>query len=165
MIEVTVALAGVAVVAIAAAGFWVGVLAQRDQSIAIGIVTEQPEVVWPMVAKAVKSGRVIRITEAGKRLETEGPNECWTVVIDTAVEQGVLFGRQVGAGCTAPAGPNERLTVRTAVVTDGNFSLTAPNESGRSITMVMTVEAVRPLWRVSRDYSQVFVNVVDEVVE
>lgn len=160
LIEVLVALAGVSVLAVISMAFLFSILSQRDQAVAEAIVTEQPEVVFPILGKAIRSAQEITVEDNGRRLKTSRQGECFTFVWDQT-QQVILFSRQSGSDCVPPEQATNRLTPNTAKVTGLHFSLLEPSDAGRSVQLEMDITAYRPFWQTNKHFSQVFVNIVD----
>lgn len=160
IIESVVALAGVAVLALISMAFLFSILSQRDQAVAEAIVTEQPEIVFPILGRVIKAAKEIAVEDDGRRLKTTQEEECFTFVWDQA-QQIIFFGRQGGPTCVPPEQATVRLTPNTAKVTSLQFQLLEPGESGKSVRLDMDVAVYRPFWQTNQHFSQVFVNVTD----
>lgn len=160
IIESVVALAGMAVLAVTSMAFLFSILSQRDQAVAESIVTEQPEIVFPVLGKTIKSAQEISVEDDGRRLKTTREGECFTFAWDQE-QQVILFGRQGGSTCVPPEEVTARLTPNTVKVTSLQFELLEPSESARSVQLNMDVAAYRPLWQTNQHFSQVFINVTD----
>ena len=160
LVELLMAVAAMAVLAVIATGFLFSMLTQRDQAVAEAMLTEQPEVVFAMVAKAVRSAETISVKDSGRRLETSRKGECFSFDWDEG-EKVIWFGREAGPGCVPPSETTSQLTPKTVRVERVEFKLTEPNESGRNVEMEMDVLVSRPFWQTDEQWSQIFVNVVD----
>lgn len=160
IIESVVALAAVAVLALTSMAFLFSILSQRDQAVAEAIVTEQPEIVFPILGRVIKAAKEIAVEDDGRRLETTREGECFTFVWDQAQEV-IFFGRQGGSTCAPPEQATARLTPNTVKVTSLQFQLLEPGESGKSVRLDMDVAAYRPLWQTSQHFSQAFINVMN----
>lgn len=161
LIEVLVALGGVAVLAIAATSFLFSILSQRDQAVAESLAAEQVEAVAAVVGSAVRSARGIEVEDGGKSLELTSASECWLFTWDEVLKQ-VKFGRSEGTECSPPLTAGEALTAEKAVIERVNFSMLAPDDSSRTVRMEMDVRIYRPLWSTTQEFDQLFVNLVDE---
>lgn len=160
MVEVVVAIGGMAVLATLAVSFLFSVFTQRDQAIAEIEAIEQSQVVFPMVGTAVRKAENISIANGGKRLEVERSGECFTFEWDEVSEE-MKYGRSEAVDCVAPITTDQNLTSAGVNIERVKFSMIEATDSARTVMMEMDVGVYRPLWSGVQNYSQVFVNVMD----
>ena len=161
LIEIIVALGGMAVLVIAATSFLFAIFSQRDQALTESIVAEQSETIFTTLASAIRSAVSIQVLDAGKRLELTGGQECFTFVWDD-FDQEINFGRTTGSSCTPPASAGNRLSSQLSQIESANFTLLDPDDSSRTVGLDITIGAYRPLWNVSKQFNRAFVNLIDE---
>jgi len=164
LVEVLLALSGVAVLAIGSTSFLFSILGQRDQAVAESLASEQAEAVFSLVGTAVRSAQGIQVTNEGRTLELTGESECFKFSWDN-VEERLMFGRVEGVDCEVPLSAGEQLTSEKTAIKGLNFSLLDLDDSSRTVGMEMEVVVFRPLWNTSQTFDQLFVNLVDEEVE
>lgn len=160
VIELVVALAGVAVVVVAAVGYLMVVLTQRDQAVAEAMLNQQPGVVFATLGKVMRSAQQVTISNGSRRLEAVSPDECWGFEWDEEVET-IVYGVDKSVGCSVPE-LMLKLTASTVKVTAASFEIITQSDSDRSIKVNMDVRVNRPFWQTEQHFEQVFVNVVDE---
>lgn len=161
LVEVLMVLGGVGVLVIGAMSFLFTILSNKDQAVVESRVVEQVEMMEGLMGKAVRSARGLAVSDGGRRLETEGKDECLVFRWDEA-EKIVKYGRTIGSGCTVASEANLDLTSRTATIENLNFEIVNADDSSRTVVVEMTVAGYRPLWSHRQDFKLTWLNVVDE---
>ena len=160
LIELVVALAGVAVVTVAAVGYLIAVLVQRDQAVAEAMLNQQPGVAFAALGKVMRSAQQVMISNGGRRLETVSPDECWGFEWDEGLAA-IVYGVDKSVGCSVPE-LTLQLTPSTVKITAMSFEMVTDTDADRSMKVNMDVKVSRPFWKTEQHFEQIFVNVVDE---
>src|SRR3989344_3193141 len=154
VIELVVALAGVAVVVVAAVGYLIAVLTQRDQAVAEAVLNQQPSLVFATLGKVMRSARQVVVSNGNRRLEMVNSNECWGFEWDEGAEA-IVYGVDKSAGCSVPE-LSLKLTGSTAKITAASFEIITDTDADRSIRVNMDVKVGRPFWKTEQHFEQVF---------
>jgi len=161
LVEILVAIIGVSVLILAATGYMFSILVQRDQALSATIVSEQAETIFSVVGDAVRSAQSVAVLNGGSRLELTGHSECWTFEYDGGSAR-LVFDHVESDTCSPPTSATNNLNSSQASLDSATFSLLSPDDSSRSLELVITVTATRPLFTTTKNFDRVFVNVIDE---
>ncbi len=160
LIEIIVSFAAIIVLAVAATNFLFSTLTQRDQALAESMLSEQAETAFSIIGNAVRSAQQINIIDEGQGLQITGLEECWLFKWDNSSQQ-LKFNQITGETCSPPSESSQLLTSQLVKVTQVDFDLLAIDDSSRTVFMTLDLQAYRPLWNTTQQFSQVFVNLID----
>lgn len=160
LIEIIISFAAIIVLAVAATNFLFSTLAQRDQALTESMLSEQAETAFSIISNAVRSAQQINIIDEGKGLEITNLEECWLFKWDDSSQQ-LKFNQITGETCSPPSEASQLLTSQLVKVTQVDFDLLEIDDSSRTVSMTLDLQAYRPLWNTTQQFSQVFVNLID----
>jgi len=160
LIEIVISFAAIIVLAVAATNFLFSTLTQRDQALSEAMLSEQAETAFSIIGSAVRSAQQINIIDEGQSLQITSLEECWLFKWDNSSQQ-LKFNQITGSSCSPPSEANQLLTSQLVEVTQVDFDLLAIDDSSRTVSMILNLQAYRPLWNTTQQFSQVFVNLID----